>query len=132
MGTGRGKGLDFGNTRNSLPVTIEAGDIEIGRSLGARALNYDVKDPQTGKKYHFAEGSTISSIEIFAGKGTRNKLRPQVARGLTERYGGNKRNWQHVKGIGTIVRGNRYETAEVHWFQEQSVGKCEFKIKRWL
>ena len=42
------------------------------------------------------------------------------------------RNWQHVKGYGTIEKGDRLVTAEVHWFQEASVGKCEFKVKRWL
>ena len=132
MGTGSGKGLDFGKTAGSQPDTLAESSFEIGRSLGARALNYDVKDPKTGKKYRFAEGTTISSVEVFAGKGVRKKLRLQVAAGLTERYGGRMRNWQHVKGYGTIEKGDRLVTAEVHWFQEASVGKCEFKVKRWL
>lgn len=138
MGTGRGSGLNFGRTKGSreasslLPATLKEASIYIGRGLGAKALNYDVKDPRTGKKYCFAEGMTISNVEVFAGKGTRSKLRPQVAKGLTERYGGRARNWQHVKGIGTIEKGDRLATAEVHWFQESSVGKCEFKVKRWL
>ena len=132
MGTGRGDGLDFGRTWGSLPETIAGQPFVLGRSLGAIALNYDVKDPKTVKRYHFAEGSTISGVEVFAGKGTRKKLRRQVAKGLASRYGGKARNWQHVKGFGTIVRGNRFMTAEVHWFQESSVGKCEFKVKRWL
>lgn len=132
MGTGRGDGLDFGQTLGSLPAKVEEPSFEIGRSIGARALNYDVKDPGSGRRYHFAEGTTISRVEVFAGRGTRNKLRPKVAEGLTRRYGGKIRSWQHVKGIGTIVKGDRFVTAEVHWFQEPSVGKCEFKVKRWL
>lgn len=132
MGTGRGGGLDFGRTQGSLPETLAEPSFEIGRSLGARALNYDAKDPKTGKRYRFAEGTTISGVEVFAGKGTRSKLRPQVAEGLTRRYGGRARGWQHVKGFATIVKGDKFVTAEVHWFQESSVGKCEFKVKRWL
>lgn len=87
---------------------------------------------QTAKKiYHFLEGSTISDIEVFAGKGVRSKLKPQVVRGLVAEHGGKARNWKHVKGIGTIDCGHRIRTAEVHWFEETSVGKVGFKIKKW-
>ena len=141
MGTGSGKGLSFdttlGATRTSpneqkAPSTLAEPDFMIGRSLGARALNYDVKEPRTGKVYHFAEGTTISHVEVFAGKGVATKLRPRVVNGLVSRYGGRANQWQHAKGIGTIERHGIPRTAEVHWFQESSVGKCEFKIKRWL
>lgn len=142
MGGGSGRGLDFGATYGSgtlpleyshpEPLTLPQGDLVIGRSLGAKALNYDIKDPRTGKTYHFVEGTTISGVEVFAGKGVRSKLRPKVTAGLVERYGGRPKNWQHVKGFGTIEKGGHYITAEVHWFQESSVGRCEFKVKRWL
>lgn len=138
MGTGRGTGLDFGHTAGMtllhaiLPETIHEQDFMIGRSVGARALNYNIKDPRTKRIYHFVEGTSITDVEVFAGKGVRSKLSKRVVEGLTRRYGGKMRNWQHAKGVGTIKRGNKWQTAEVHWFQEPSVGKCEFKIKRWL
>ena len=85
--------------------------------------------PASSRKKSF-ERALIDNL--FAGRGVSTKLRPKVVAGLVERYGGKARNWQHVKGLGTIVRGDRYVTAEVHWFQEPSVGRCEFKVKRWL
>lgn len=140
MGGGAGKGLDFGNTKGSgrLPIgsgepeTIPQSDWHIGRSLGAAAMNYDIKDPRTGKTHHFVEGTTISNVEVFAGKGVRNKLKPRVAAGLAKKYGGSPRNWKHVKGLGTIEAGGRVRTAEVHWFEEKRAGRVEFKIKEWL
>ena len=41
------------------------------RSVGARELDYDAKDPRTGKTYRFLEVTTIRNIEVFAGKGAR-------------------------------------------------------------
>jgi hypothetical protein len=40
--------------------------------------------------------------------------------------------WQHAKGIGVIDCDGEEIKAEVHWFQEESVGKVKFKVKRWL
>lgn len=134
MGTGSGKGLNFGSTRGSR-VAIDSEDIEdieIGRSVGAAALNYKIKDKATNKTYTFVPGTEITNIEIFAGKGAKSKLRPEVTKGLVKDFGGKEKNWQHVKGIGFIDMGNGSQKAEVHWFQEKSVGKRQFVIKRWL
>lgn len=54
MGGGYGRGLDFGATWGSgklpltgiEPETIPGGNFHIGRSLGAKALNYSVEDPE--------------------------------------------------------------------------------------
>jgi hypothetical protein len=96
MGGGAGKGLDFGASWGSgrlplsgmEPETIPQPNLQIGRSLGAMALNYDVNDPRSGRSYRFLEGSTIRDVEVFAGKGVRNKLSPKVAQGLSEQIGG--------------------------------------------
>lgn len=112
--------------------TLKGESFRIGRTLSARAKNYDIEDSQSGKVYHFLEGTEISSVEVFAGKGVRKKLRPEVVAGLRRQYGGRSKDWQHVKGVGTIDLGDRSKTAEVHWFQEPTVGKIKFKIKRWL
>lgn len=131
MGSGSEEEI-YAGTRGALPMTKPDDNFSIGRSVGARAPNYDIKDPSSGRKYRFAEGTTISQVEVFAGKGVRSKLRPKVVEGLVRDYGGKARNWQHAKGIGTIDMGDGYQTAEVHWFQEPSAGKHGFKIKRWL
>lgn len=140
MGGGVGRGLDFGNTWGSgrlpmdtgLPDSVSGEDWHIGRSLGAAAMNYNVSDPRSGCAYRFIEGTSITDVEVFAGKGTRNKLSPKVSHGLSEQVGGRPRDWQHVKGIGTLDYHGRARRAEVHWFQAKGVGRVKFKVKEWL
>ena len=71
----------------SLPDSYPGDSFSIGRSLSAAAKNYRIRDPESGKLYKFAEGTTISGVETFAGKGTRNKLKQSVVTGLSKRYG---------------------------------------------
>lgn len=106
-------------------------DTRIHRSVGAKARNYDIRDPDTGKIYHFAEGTRIQNSEVFAGKGTRHPLHEGVPEGLTEQFGGSVSKWQHCKGHGIIDYDGEERPAEVHWFQEETVGKVRFKVKRW-
>ena len=118
MGGGVGRGLDFGNTWGSgrlpmdtgLPDSVSGEDWHIGRSLGAAAMNYNVSDPRSGRAYRFIEGTSITDVEVFAGKGTRNKLSPKVSHGLSEQVGGRPRDWQHVKGIGTVFAVSQLST----------------------
>lgn len=105
-------------------------DILIGRSVGAKAKNYEVMDLETGEKYHFSEGLRIQDVEVFAGKGTRVPFRK--AEKYAQRYGGGSGNWQHVKGIGQIETPDGSRKVEVHWVQCSGVGKFEFFVKRWL
>ena len=114
-----------------LPDSYEDEPSEIGRSLGAAAMNYDVRDPKTGRYYRFAEGTKITDVVTFAGKGTGKSLRREVVSGLTREFGGRPSDWKHSKGIGTIDRGYKYQDAEVHWFENKGA-KVGFKIKEWL
>lgn len=140
MGGGYGRGLDFGASWGSgklpltdlEPETLPGANIQIGRTLSSKALNYDVKDPNTGRVYKFLEGSTIHHVEVFAGKGVRNKLSSKVAQGLSHQIGGRPRDWKHVKGIGSIDYKGSIRQAEVHWFEAAGQPKVKFKIKRWL
>lgn len=111
--------------------TIKLQDTLIHKSVGAKSKNYDVLDPSTGEIFHFAEGTRIQNSEVFAGKGTRKPLHEGVAEGLSEQLGGNPDNWQHCKGNGVIDYYGEERLAEVHWFQEESVGKVKFKVKEW-
>lgn len=110
---------------------IPVKDTLIGKSVGAKVKNYDIIDPDTGGIYHFAEGTRIQNSEVFAGKGTRHPLHEGVPEGLTEQYGGSPTKWQHCKGHGVIDYDGEERPAEVHWFQEETVGKVKFKVKRW-
>ena len=114
--------------------TIKEKDTVIHKSVGAKAKNYKVQDKFTGIEYEFAPGTRIQNSEVFAGKGTKHPLHEGVAEGLTIECGGTPEKWQHAKGNGILldpVTGEEYP-AEVHWFQEETVGKVKFKVKRWL
>lgn len=114
--------------------TIKLKDIIIHKDVGAKFRNYKVVDKSTGVEYEFAPGTRIQNSEVFAGKGTKHPLHEGVAEGLTAEYGGTPSKWQHAKGNGVLLdaeTGEEYP-AEVHWFQEESVGKVKFKVKRWL
>lgn len=117
--------------KSQKPDIIKLKDIEVGKSVGAKAKNYEILDPSTGEYFKFAEGTKIQNAEVFAGKGCKNPLDKAVAEGLAKQIGGKAENWQHAKGHGIIDYYGEERPAEVHWFQEQSVGKHKFKIKRW-
>lgn len=104
----------------------------IGKSLGAKAKNYNVSDPNTGNIYHFKEGEYIQDVTVFAGYKSNKQLDENVVEGLVKNYGGNPKKWQHAKGIGIIEVDKEELKVDVHWFQEDSVGKVKFKIKEWL
>ena len=111
--------------------TIKLKDTYIVKTLSAKGKNYDILDPETGEVFHFAGGSKIQNSQVFAGKGTRHPLHPNVAEGLSQQIGGTPSKWQHCKGHGVIDYHGEERSAEVHWFQEETVGKVKFKIKRW-
>lgn len=117
-------------TGGQKPAIIKLQDIEIGRSVGAKAKNYDIIDPQTGEIFHLAEGSRITNAQVFAGKGTHSPLHEGVAEGLTEQYGGSADEWRHAKGHGIIDYYGEEIGAEIHWFEEPTVGRVKFKVKR--
>ena len=124
------KGLQ--NFEESNNIYLQGYPFYIGRSVGSRAKNYSIIDKETGIEYRFVEGTRVENPTVFAGyKGTK-PLNSSTVNGLVSEYGGNADKWQHSKGIGTLdVNGDEIK-AEIHWFQEESVGKVKFKVKRWL
>ena len=123
--------VEAGLTGEEKPDTIRLEDAEIFRGVGARGINYDIKDVD-GRIYHYVEGSRVQNREVFAGFGTRTPLHDGVPEGLTKEFGGTPSKWQHVKGFGLIDDNGESVRAEVHWFQEETVGQVKHKIKRWL
>ena len=116
------------NNGNSDIIRID--NFEIGRSLGAKAANYDVMDLETGEIYHFVEGTKIQDAQVFAGKGTKVKLR--IADKYSGDHGGDPSNWQHAKGFGLLGTPDGERMAEVHWMQCPGIGKFDFFVKEWL
>lgn len=75
-------------------------------------------------------GTSVTKIHTFAGRGSQKPLR--VEDRLVERYGGQKGQWQHTTGDVVIKQSSgKTDTAEVHWFQEPSVGIVGAFVKRW-
>lgn len=112
--------------------TKKIADMQIGRSVGAKSRNYEVIDKETGIVYNFLEGTHLQDSEVFAGKGVRKPLRPEVAQGLADEFGGKPSDWQHAKGVADLNCDDEIRRAEVHWFQAKGIGKVKFKVKRWL
>lgn len=124
------------NSEKGVDKSQNSGIIEdeevIGRSVGAKSKNYNVYDFETEKYYKFVEGTRIQNPKVFAGKNGVKPLNPEVAEGLADQIGGKAENWQHAKGIGYIDFNGEERKAEVHWFQEETQGKHDFKVKEWL
>ena len=102
-------------------------DFEIGRSLGAKAKNYDIEMPD-GEIINLTEGSRITNIQVIAGKGKIRQI--DEIDGLIEEFGGNPNEWQKVKGIGYVDVDEESCKAELHWYQEPKVGRVKFKLKQ--
>ena len=117
----RGYSLDFHGNR--IIETVE-------RSVGAKAKNYSIFNPITREKIHLSEGTHITQPKnhVMAGKG-RDRQIDQIQM-LLDKYGGNELEWTKEKGFGYV--DDAYGEAryvEIHWYQEPSVGKVEFKLK---
>ena len=123
---------DFVLNRITIPERLRVQDSIIGKSVGAKARNYDVIDKQSGIVYNLLEGSRLQDSTVFAGKGVRTPLNPKVAEGLCKEYGGAPDDWQHAKATADLTDGEEIRKAEVHWFQAEGIGKVKFKVKRWI
>lgn len=117
-------------TNTVLPDIIKHEDTYIGKSLGAKAKNYDIMDLETGEHFQLVEGTRLQDQETFAGKGTKNTYRK--AENYAKKYGGKVEDWQHTKATGTVDYYGESRKAELHYSQCEGIGKVEFFIKRWL
>lgn len=108
---------------------IEVADIQIGKSLGSAAFRDTVLLPDGGYG-KIVEGSKITKVVVFAGKGAKKPVR--VAEHLSRQYGGDVDGWQHTRGEGIIETNGKQRKAELHWFENKDVGRIKMKVKRWL
>ena len=111
-------------------LTIKLPDERLPRSLSARWANYEVLMPD-GRKARFVEGSKLHNKEVFAGKGTRTPI-GDIER-IVREHKGTHEDWQKVKAIGTLELDGEIFDAEVHWYQNEEIGKKEeWKFKRYV
>lgn len=106
--------------------TIDISDEPIPRSLSAKAKNYDIRMPDGGIA-HLQEGTHITNKQVFAGAGTKTPIR-DVDR-LVRQYGGETHKWSKVKANATLELHAKPIDAEIHWYEEPTVGKVEVKYK---
>ena len=102
----------------------------IGRSVGAKAKNYDVYDPETGTFIKLAEGTRITQPKnhVMAGKGRDRQI--DCLDWLIDKYGGDAVQWIKEKGYGYIEdEYGDVRPVELHWYQEPTAGRVEMKLK---
>ena len=75
----------------------------------------DVLNLRTRKRYRFKDGTKITQVEAFAGRGCKREFRdaPKYAK----KYGGKPKDWQHCSGNAVLTNGYHDFKREVHWVQ---------------
>lgn len=108
------------NKKFEKPITIP-------KSLGAKAKDILVSLPN-GDVAQLTPGSRITKIETIAGLGKVRRIDEVDI--LVEKYPSSiAERWKKKKGIGYVdFYGESYK-AELHWYEEPSVGNVRFKIK---
>lgn len=102
-------------------------DIFVAKGVGAKQKDILVKLPN-GQRVTLTPGSRITNVQTIAGLGRKRQI--DMVDLLVERYPGSEAlKWQKKKGIGYVDFDGESYKAELHWYEEPSVGKVEFKIK---
>ena len=101
--------------------------ILIGKSLGAKAKNYDIELPNK-EIVHLTEGSHVSHVEVIAGKG-RNRKIDEIDTLVHLFPGSSESEWQKKKGVGFIDYEGESYRVNLHWYEEPTVGRVKWKVK---
>ena len=119
------------NSRQLLPISYKLPDEQLPRGVGAKWANYDISMPD-GSIAHFVDGSKLQNKEVFAGRGCRTQIRDRFA--LSRDYPGSKPElWQKVKAKAEIrLENGEVLAAEIHWYEEPTIGKVRLKYKKSL
>ena len=92
----------------------------------------DVINLRTRKRYKFQDGTMITEVNAFAGKGCSRPFRD--AEKYAKRYpksGSKAENWQHCAGKAQLTDGMNSFTREVHWVQGEDRKMREAFIKEY-
>lgn len=101
-------------------------DIPVLRSLGAMAANPEIDLPD-GTVVHLTEGTRITNVKVIAGKGRERQI--DMIEVLLHRWGGIAEEWQKKKGIGYVDYDGESYKVELHWYEEPTAGRHEWKVK---
>lgn len=125
------KGQKWG-VRNGPPYPLK-GDQLAGYKKSSKSSwdSYKIKWGDE-EDLHLVKGTKIHDPKVFAGKDGTKPLTDKKLDSLVHDHGGERAEWQHCKGRGTIDYHGEDREAEIHWFQAPKVGKHEFKVKKWL
>lgn len=104
-------------------------DISIHKSVGAAGKNYNVRLPD-GRITKLTEGTKITKVFTFAGKGTNRKI--DVAEYLEKQYNVPANEWKKVRGDGYVDDRDKSRHVELHWFESEPTGKIKMKVKRYF
>lgn len=114
---------------SSIIDTKRLDNIILPKSVSAKARDIYVKIPYPVRGTEIVKkGSTITNVNVIAGKDVRRQI-DDIRRLVKQYKTKNEKLWQKVTGIATLESGR---IAELHWYQHPSVGKVEFKVKRWI
>ena len=73
------------------------------------------------------EGTTLSHVTVIAGKGRDRKI--DMVDVLVDIYGGHESEWTKKKGFAYLDYMGESWKAELHWYEEPTVGRVEVKVK---
>ena len=107
---------------------INQKDYTVPRSLGAAAKRYDVRLLEGGNA-RLKEGSKITKIKTFTGKGTGKDIRDKYK--LESQYGHPADEWQKNRGEAIVIDKGVERLAEIHWYEAKG-DKVLMKVKRYL
>jgi hypothetical protein len=113
-----------------IAMVVKQRDIGIHKSVGAAAKNYRVRLPN-GTYSKLVEGTEITKVFTFAGKGTNRKI--DVAEFLEKQYNVPAGEWKKTRGDGFVIdeKGNNRH-AELHWFESDKTDRIKMKAKRYF
>ena len=102
-------------------------DIRVPFGVGAKAKDILIKLP-TGERVPLTPGERITKIQVIAGKGRERQI--DIIDILLSKYPGTKAaEWQKKKGFGYIDYHGESYLADIHWYEEPSVGRVDYKLK---
>ena len=100
----------------------ELPDIQIGRSVGAKAKNYKIVTPNGETlTLTLTEGSRITDVQTIAGAGRNRQI--DIVDVMVDNYGGDPLQWKKCKGYGYVDIDGESLLAELHWYEEPTIGK---------
>lgn len=83
----------------------------------------------SGNHAKIVEGTEITGIKTFAGKGTNTPIR--VAKQLEDVYKIKAEKWEKVRGTAYIRENSTNCKVELHWYEADGE-RVEMKVKRYF